>query len=296
MLICGLAAFGWARGLAAQPVPARDLWEFPLGAVLEPAALAAEPGAGLWNPAASALRAGERIRLGVASLSSGSAQGVDGQLLSASFRRASGTTLGLSVARTSVAGLVRTDTDPQSVGDISYASTLVSATATKTLVPHLTAGLAVRWREGRADQVVHTAVAADLGVVVHDLPWRNARLALSSFLWRPGREVDDRPAVVAAVDARVVGESAARELRLGLSQNNVNRGVTERGPFLSGRLERLEARAAIVRAGAGGSAVTRIRSGLAVYYARYVVGVAREEGISGLGPVYQFTLSSILKE
>jgi hypothetical protein len=296
MLICGLAAFGWARGLAAQPVPARDLWEFPLGAVLEPAALAAEPGAGLWNPAASALRAGERIRLGVASLSSGSAQGVDGQLLSASFRRASGTTLGLSVARTSVAGLVRTDTDPQSVGDISYASTLVSATATKTLVPHLTAGLAVRWREGRADQVVHTAVAADLGVVVHDLPWQNARLALSSFLWRPGREVDDRPAVVAAVDARVVGESAARELRLGLSQNNVNRGVTERGPFLSGRLERLEARAAIVRAAAGGSAVTRIRSGLAVYYARYVVGVAREEGISGLGPVYQFTLSSILKE
>jgi hypothetical protein len=56
------------------------------------------------------------------------------------------------------------------------------------------------------------------------------------------------------------------------------------------------ARAAIGRAGAGGSAVTRIRSGLAVYYARYVVGVAREEGISGLGPVYQFTLSSILKE
>jgi hypothetical protein len=277
-------------------VPARDLWEFPLGAVLEPAALAAEPGAGLWNPAASALRAGERIRLGVASLSGGAAQGVDGQLLSASFRRAAGTTFGLSVARTSVAGLVRTDTDPQSVGDINYASMLVSATAAKTLVPHLTAGLAVRWREGRADQLVNTAVAADLGVVVHDLPWQNARLAVSSFLWRPGREVDDRPAVVAAVDARVVGESAARELRLGLSQNNVNRGVTERGPFLSGRLERLEARAAIVRPAAGGSAVTRIRSGLAVYYARYVVGVAREEGISGLGPVYQFTLSSILKE
>ena len=296
MLICGLAALCWARGLTAQPVPARDLWEFPLGAVLEPAALAAEPGAGLWNPAASALRAGERIHLGVASLSSGAAQGVDGQLLSASFRRASGTTLGLSVARTSVAGLVRTDSDPLSVGDISYASVLVSATAARTLVPHVTAGLAVRWREGRADQAVNTAIAADLGVVVHDLPWRNARVALSSFLWRPGREIDDRPALVAAVDARVVGESAARELRLGLSQNNVNRGATERGPFLSGRLDRLEARAAIVRASAGANRVTRIRSGLAVYYARYVVGVAREEGISGLGPVYQFTLSSTLRE
>ncbi len=295
-LLYGLAAFCWARGLAAQPVPARDLWEFPLGAVLEPAALAAEPGAGLWNPAASALRPGERLRLGVASLSTGAQQGVDGQLLSASFRRASGTTLGLSVARTSVAGLVRTDSDPQSVGEISYASTLVSATAAKTLVPHVTAGVAVRWREGRADQEVHTAIAADLGVVVHDLPWRNARIAVSSFLWRPSREVDDRPAFVAAVDARLVGDSATRALRLGLSQNNVNRGATERGPFLSGRLDRVEARAAIVRASAGGGTVTRIRSGLAVYYARYVVGVAREEGIAGLGPVYQFTLSSILKE
>lgn len=296
LLICGIAACCWARGLAAQPVPARDLWEFPLGAILEPAALAAEPGAGLWNPAASALRPGERIRLGVASMSTGAQQGVDGQLLSASFRRASGTTFGFSVARTSVAGLVRTDSDPQSVGEISYASVLVSATAAKTVLPHVTAGLAVRWREGRADQEVKTAIAADLGVVVHDLPWQNARLAFSSFLWRPGREIDDRPAFVAAVDARLVGDSAARELRLGLSQNNVNRGATERGPFLSGRLDRLEVRAAIVRASAGGSAVTRIRSGLAVYYARYVVGVAREEGISGLGPVYQFTLSSILKE
>ena len=296
MLICGLAALCWARGLTAQPVPARDLWEFPLGAILEPAALAAEPGAGLWNPAASALRPGERLRLGVASLSTGAQQGVDGQLLSASFRRTSGTTLGLSVARSSVAGLVRTDSDPQSVGDISYASLLISATAARTIVPHVTAGLAIRWREGRADQQVNSAIAADLGVVVHDLPWQNARIALSSFLWRPGREVDDRPAFVAAIDGRVVGDSASRELRLGVSQNNVNRGANERGPFLSGRLDRLEARAAIVRVSAGANSVTRIRTGLAVYYARYVVGVAREEGISGLGPVYQFTLSSILKE
>ena len=296
MLIGGIAAFCWARGLTAQPVPARDLWEFPLGAVLEPAALAAEPGAGLWNPAASALRPGERIRLGVASLSTGAQQGVEGQLLSAAFRRASGTTMGLSVARSSVAGLVHTDSDPQSVGEIGYSSVVVSATAARNLLPHVTAGLAIRWREGRADREVNSAIAADLGVIVHDLPWKNARVALSSFLWRPGRELEDRPAFVAAIDARVVGGTASRELRLGLSQNNVNRGATERGPFVSGRLDRLEARAGVVRVVAGAQAVTRIRSGLAVYYARYVVGVAREEGISGLGPVYQFTLSSILKE
>lgn len=296
MHICGIAAFCWARGLTAQPVPARDLWEFPLGAILEPAALAAEPGAGLWNPAASALRPGERLRLGVASLATGAQQGVEGQLVSATFRRASGTTMGVSVARSSVAGLVRTDSDPQSVGDISYSSVLVSATAARSLLPHVTAGLAIRWREGRADRDVNSAIAADLGIIVHDLPWQNARVALSSFLWRPGREAEDRPAFVAAIDARVIGDSSSREFRLGLSQNNVNRGATERGPFVSGRLDRVEARAGVVRVAAGANTLTRVRSGLAVYYARYVVGVAREEGISGLGPVYQFTLSSILKE
>ena len=296
MLLGVFAALCWASALAAQPVPARDLWEFPLGAVLEPAALASEPGAGLWNPAMSALAPGQRLRLGVASLATGVQQGTDGQLLSASYRRTSGTTVGLSVARASVAGLVRTDTDPQSIGEVAYSSLLISATAARTILPHVTAGVAVRWREGRADTDVDKAIAADLGVVLHDLPWRHARVALASFLWRPGREIDDRPAFVAAADVRIVGDSAAREVRLGYTLNAVNRGAREHGPAVSARFERVEARTAFVQTSAGSRSISRIRTGLAVYYARYVVGVAREEGTSGLGPVYQFTLSSLLRQ
>ena len=71
MLLCGFAVLVCAGSVSAQPVPARDLWEFPLGAILEPAALASEPGAGLWNPAGTALRPSERMRFGVASLSTG---------------------------------------------------------------------------------------------------------------------------------------------------------------------------------------------------------------------------------
>jgi hypothetical protein len=295
LLICGLAAFGWAHGLGAQPVPARELWEFPLGAMFEPPALATEPGAGLWNPATSALPPGERLRAGVASLTAGAAQGVDGQLLTATLRRSSGVTLGMSVARAAIAGLVRTDSDPQSVGDIPYNTTLVSATAARELVPHLTAGVAMRWRNGRADQASRHAVAADLGIVAHDLPLRNARVAVSSFLWRPGREIEDRPAVVAAADVRVIGSRRTRELRAGYAQNGVNRGARERGPFVSARFDRLEARAGYLRASAGANDLSRVRSGLALYFNRYVVGIAREEGLSGLGPVYQFTLSSLLK-
>jgi len=295
MLTCGLAAIGWATGLGAQPVPARDLWVFPIGAIFEPPALASQPGAGLWNPATVAVPAGERFRVGVASLTTGNAQGVDGQLLSGSWRRASGTTVAISVARASVGGLVRTDSDPQSVGSIPYHSTLTSATVARELIPHLTAGIAVRWRNGRADQDHRDAVAADLGAVLHDLPWRDARVAISSFLWRPGREVDDRPAVMAAADFRVAGTDGIRQTRLGYSEHAVNRGARERGPFVSARFDRVEARAAYVRTTAGSGADNRLRTGLALYYARYAVAVAREEGIAGLGPVYQFTLSSLIK-
>lgn len=294
-LICGLVAFGWASRLGAQPVPARDLWEFPLGAVFEPAAVAVEPGTGMWNPATIALKPGERLRFGVASLSAGAEQGVDGQVLGAGWRRASGVTLGMSIARASVAGLVRTEVDPQTVGDIQYNTTIVSLAAARLIVPHVTAGVSARYRSGRADVDARNAVAADLGVVADELPWNHARIAISSFLWRPGREIEDRPALLFAADARLFGSSAARETRLGFSYNGVNRGAREQGPFLSVRFDRLEGRAGWYETAAGARSVTRLRSGLALHYAQYVVSIAREEGAAGLRPVYQFSLSSILK-
>lgn len=295
MLICGLVACGWASKLSAQAVPARDLWEFPLGAVYEPAALAVEPGVGLWNPATMALKASDRIRLGVASLAAGSDQGVDGQLFGATYRRASGTSLGVSVARASVTGLLRTDSDPQTIGDIPYNSMMLSIGAAREVIPHVTAGVAVRYRSGRSDVDKGRAIAADLGVVVDDLPWNHARVALSSFLWRPGREIQDRPALLMAADARVLGPLAMREARLGYSYNGVNRGAHEQGPYLSGRLDRLEGRAGWFQTSAGARSVSRIRSGLSFHYGRYVVGLAREEGAAGLSPVYQFSLSSIFQ-
>lgn len=294
MLWCGLAVLLGTRGLGAQSVPARDLWEFPLGAVLEPAALAMEPGSGLWNPAALRVPAGARWNLGVASLTTSAEQAVDGQMVMMGYRRESGVTWGLSVARATVPGILRTDTDPQSLGEVPYNSLLASVTASRELLPHLTAGMALRYREGRADRSVNHAVAADLGVVLHDLPFRDARLSVASFLWRPGQEIIDRPAVVAAADLRLMG-TALRETRVGISYNGVHRGAREYGPFVAWRIARVDLRGAWLRTTSAGGAVTRLRSGIALHYTRFVVGVAREEGVSGLGPLYQFTLSSLLK-
>ena len=273
-------------------MPARDLWEFPLGAVLEPAALARESGGGLWNPAATHLGADQRWRVGVASLATATQQSVEGQLVSADVRRASGLTLGLSIARATVADILRTDSDPQGLGQVLYSSLLLSASAARELMPHVTAGISARYREGRADRLVDHAIAADLGIIIHSLPLLDARIALSSFLWRPGRELEDRPAFVAATDVRLMGVRD-RETRVGYSYNSVNLGAKERGPFLAWRYDRVDLRGAYLRTSVSGRTVSRIRSGLALHYARYVVGVAREEGASGLGPLYQFTLSAL---
>ncbi len=294
-LLCGLAAFFVATVSEAQPVPARDLWEFPLGALLEPAALASEPGAGLWNPAAGMISDSVRWRFGVASLARLAAdQSIGGQLLSISRRTPGGATLGFSFARSSVDGITRTDADPQSIGSVIYSGTLASVTASRELIPHVSGGVAARLRRGQADQEIRHALAADLGIIVHDIPLLNSRIALSSFLWRPGREIEDRPAFVAAVDARVWGVEL-NEIRAGYSQVSVNRGAREDGPFASFRSNLLEARASWFRTRAAGQTVSRVRTGVALHYASFVVGVAREEGASSLGPLYQFTLSSVLR-
>ncbi len=300
-LLCGLAT--WcacqlsAAALIAQPVPARDLWDFPLGAVGEPAALATEAGVGLWNPAMLALPRGTPWRAGVATLSTGADQGVEGQLLGAAWRRPSGLTVGVSVARAAVGGLVRTDTDPQSLGSLTYESLLGSVTVAREVFPWLTTGVSARWRQGRAERDVRSALAADVGVVARAEQWYDSRVALATFLWRPGRESEDRPLVSFAADARLFGQHETQELRAGVAAQGATRGqvgrtTRELGPVISGRLGPVEARVALPTVRSGTERLTRVRFSLGLHLSRFVVGIGREDANVGLGPLYQFTFSS----
>jgi hypothetical protein len=244
-----------------------------------------------------ALPAGIRWRTGIASLSTGVEQGVEGQLLGVAWRRPSGLTVGVSVARSAVTGLVRTDTDPQSLGDIPYQSLLGSVTVAREVLPWLTAGVAARLRHGQVETDRRQALAADLGVLLHPGRWQDLRLAMGTFLWRPGREPEDRPLVTAAGDVRVLGSSPEAEVRVGLAAQGSTRGLQERttgefGPVLSGRFGLVEARAALPTLRSGDVRVTRVRFSLGLHLSRFVVGLAREDANVGFAPLYQFTFSA----
>src|SRR5690242_4527614 len=110
---------------AAQQVPARDLFEFPLGLMADAPSLSNRMPASLWNPASRAGSAASRGEIGVAGLTTPQAQGVQLEMIATEYRVRPNVSLGLSFAQASVSDILRTETDPQSLGgEIPYGTNL----------------------------------------------------------------------------------------------------------------------------------------------------------------------------
>jgi hypothetical protein len=280
----------------AQPLPGRDLLDFPLGTIAEAPAFAGQAAGGLHNPAALRIPDGRRLRLSAAQLNASADQGVSGQVASAELRVRPRTIVGVSLARASVAQILRTDAgDPTAVGTVVYDATVLSATAAHRLTPKLAIGAAGRYRYGRQDTLSTGALGADVGIVVDQLTWVDARIGLSTYLWRPDAVRFDRPGLNAAVDARFAGSDAEHEARGGYSYARGGGGSAEHYVFTSGRLRNIEGRLGTARWSGASGAEWRTRLGLGLHYARFSVGVAREQSGAVLDPLYQFTISSVFK-
>ncbi|HVT38106.1 MAG TPA: hypothetical protein VHE78_03615 [Gemmatimonadaceae bacterium] len=283
-------------GLAqSRDIPARDLLTFPLGLTAEPAALGIQSGAGLWNPATALLPDGARWRLSAAAMNTSDDIGVTAQLGSVTgiWRR---TTIGLSVARALVGGLVRTDADPLSIGnEIPYSTFLVSAVLARRISPRLIGGIAIRSRTGQIDNVTRTGASVDVGVVAEHLTSLDVRLGASTFLLEPLGTNRDRASVLLGADARVAGTDTARTVRAGYSLMGTRGLGAEHYLFAAGRWGPFEARGGPLRTEVYGASNTRLRLGVSVYYAGYAIGVAREENASGLAPMYHFSITSVIR-
>jgi hypothetical protein len=290
VLICGAAP----APASAQDVPGRDLLDYQLGTGGDATAIATETGEGIWNPATLLLPAGARARLGAGALVSAPEQGIDAQLLLASIALPGRTTAGISMLRASVDGLVRTETDPQSIGtEIPYSTTLVSVGVARRLRSNLVAGTAVRYRQGQLDGVRRGVAGVDAGLLLTDLGRVDGRIGIASFLFAPGEQ---RGATLnVSGDLRFLGSDSAHEARVGYSGSVTRGGGRDRYFVVAARSSRLSARAGVVREDDFGNPQWRARLGVGLHYARYTIVVAREENGAGLDPTYHLTLSALIR-
>lgn len=284
-----------AGPLAAQQVPGRDLLAFPLGLTAEAPALGTSAGFGFWNPASVAIPEGSRRRLSVGTMSAAVDVAVRAQLMTVATRLRDGTTVGLNLVNASVQDLIRTESDPQSIGDeIPYSTTLLSAVAARVVGP-LTLGAAVRVRSGHMDDIQRRAVSVDVGAISSGLGRHDVRLATATFLASPAGRGRERMALLAAADMRLVGADTMRSSRGGVSLMAADGLSREAYGFVGARWDRLEGRVGAARTEAFGRSDWRARLGIAFHHRGYAIGVAREEGVGNLSATYQFSLSSVLR-
>lgn len=294
-LIFAAVATAIAPPAAAQGVPGRDLLSYALGAAAEAPALATETGDGVWNPASIALPAGTRARLSAGALAGPPTQELSAQLLSAAVAFPRGVTLGLSVVRASVGGIIRTDTDPQSIGpEIPYGTTLVSAQMAQRSGANLLAGVAVRYRMAQLAQERGGALSVDAGLLAKGLTRRDARIGVSTFLLEVAN-LSRQTTINAAADMRALGADTLVEGRVGYSFSFTEQSSREHYFVATGRVGKLSTRVGAARIVAFSQGEWRARLAVGLHYSRYLVAVAREENGGGLAPTYQFTLSAGIK-
>lgn len=277
---------------AAQRVPGRDLLQFPLAALDRPSALPTDLADALGNAATLVALGGARLRVGAAALQTPETQGVSAQLLSAAHSLSERIVVGLSAARWSVDDIAATTASPDvSDGDVSYSTAMLSMSAARRNTRNVSVGLALRARTGSLGGARRTGVAVDGGVLVDSL-WRDARVGIASFLWRPAQTGDERTTLHVAGDLRVWGASDVREARAGLSADFTEPDERQEFLFASGRHGPLAVRLGLARTVRWDNGPWRARLGVGFHYDKYVVGLAREEGAHGLGAIYQFTMNA----
>lgn len=289
------ASLAMAPQVASSQVPGRDLLDFSIGNLAEGAGIATASGDGFRNPATALLDGGDRARFSVGAVSSPAVIGLSAQSLAASYLLFQDITATLSVVRAAVSGLYRTESDPQSIGDIPYHTVVVSGGGSRRISKGITGGVAVRYRTGTADLDHRAALGLDGGVIVRGLPVVDGRLGVSSFLWTPTGGALERATVNTAGDIRIAGPDSLRQARAGLSWSYTTNFTDERFLLLAGRLRELEARTAVGRVTAFGNSSWRTRLGIGVHHGRFSAAVAREESGADLAASYQFALTAVLR-
>jgi hypothetical protein len=272
-----------SRGTQAQHLPGRDLFDLPIAALAEGTALAFFAGDGLRNPASLFVSDSQRARLSLSSLSTGREQRVSAQTVAVAYH-VRGTAFGLSLARSGVSDIARTNTDPQTVGpDIPYGLSVISVAAARRDGANLTSGVALRYQAGELDSERRQEFGFDAGVVLDSVIGRDITVAASSYLWRPGALTGSQSTGAAfsgGIEATALRWPAARtRVRAGYAFTGA-RASAEHFGYVTARTSVWDARIGVARLATSSDRSTRLRIALG----------AREENPYGLSPSYVFML------
>ena len=279
----------------AQRVAGRDLLDFPLGLLAEAPALSDRMAAGLWNPATSSLTSSTRAEFGFAGLTTPQELGVRLEMLAAAFKLKPNLTGSVSIAQASVADILRTDTDPQSLpgAEIPYSTTLLSVGAATTR-KNVTFGVAARYRWGTADTEHSGAFAIDGGVIVDHVARTPVRLAVSTFLFNPST-ASSEASYFAAADVPIVRVDTTLLVRGGYSIAKTEERGQEHYAFSTATYRQFDLSTGVSTTTEFGNTSTRWRLGFGLRRAGYTVAIARENSGAGLGASYQFLLTRAVK-
>ena len=289
-----IAALAVAAPAGAQRVPGRDLLDYPIGALAEPPVMAGADVA-LWNPANIIPAPGNRGRVGFATVQTPTDLGISvvGVSLAAALPR--NLAAAVSAVRGSVTGIARTTYDPTTVpGDIPYNTTMLSAGFARR-TENVSAGLALRYRTGTVDTERRGAFGVDGGILADSLLGLPIRGAASTFLWRPANGADEETAYSGALDAQLYRLDSTLVARGGYALTLVEQRTVEHYVFAGASGKRWEVRTGLARHQAAGESEWSFRVGTGLQYGRYHIGVAREGARDGLGGVYQFTLTTLIR-
>jgi len=277
----------------AQQVPGRDLLEFPVGLLAEAPPISRTMTGGFWNPANAALSPGVRAEVGFAGLTTPQDEGIRLQMVGAAFRVRPSITAALSYVQASVNDVIRTETDPTSLGEIPYGTSLLSAGASTTR-GDLSLGTAVRYRWASFDNVHAQSFSLDVGARLDHVAGTPLRVAASTLLLTPNHAADT-PTYMLGLDAPILRRDSLFELRAGYSASRTyGRGREDYG-FGTASFRQLDMSAGVSQTSVYGTVAQRLRLGVGLRYANYTVAFGREDGAAGFGASYQFLITRVFR-
>jgi hypothetical protein len=293
LIFAALAGVFMARAAAAQQVPGRDLLEFPLGVLADAPPLSTQMIGGLWNPAAAVLSPGRNSGFGFAGRTTPQELGVRLDMVGGAYRATQSIVTSLSFAQASVADILKTETDPTSLGgEISYGTTVVSA-GLATSYKTATGGVSLRYRWGNVGGDHSSAFATDVGASLDSIAHTPVRIAVSTFLLSPNGTAD--ASFLAAADVPVFRRDSTAMIRVGMSEMKTTGRGDERYAFATGKYRQIDLSCGVATVHEFGNSSRRWRLGLGVHRAGYTVAIGREDGGAGFGGSYQFVLTRALK-